>query len=138
MTLRCPGCDTEAPIGAGGLCRRCRDELRFVVRPAAHREMERRRAAAEAGLRDDLERLGVVIISAFPEHNGLWICDFCNDPIPVDGQQTLIPLLGSYALCMPCVTDLPYWPDAWTEPRPRPCRCGACQRPVLAALAPVS
>ena len=131
----CLSCDTRGPLTEFELCSRCRDELRFVVRPAAHRETYRRRVAAEAGIRADLERLGVVMISSLPPDNTLWICDLCNEQIPVDGDYTLIPLMGSYALCLPCATTFPYWPDGWTQPKPRACRCGACQRPVLAVLA---
>lgn len=127
----CLSCDSETQLTSQGLCGPCRDELRFVVRPAAHREAYRRRVAAEAGLRNELERLGVVIISSVPQDNNLWICDLCNNQIPVDDEYTLIPLLGSYALCTPCVTTLPYWPDGWTQPTPRACRCGACQTPLL-------
>ena len=36
--------------------------------------------------------------------------------------------------CTPCVTTIPYWPDGWTQPTPRACRCGACQTPLLRAL----
>ena len=127
----CLSCDTDTELTPQGLCGPCRDELRFVVRPAAHREAYRRRVAAEAGLRNELERLGVVIISSVPQDNNMWICDLCNNQIPVDDEYTLIPLLGSYALCTPCVTTLPYWPDGWTQPAPRACRCGACQTPLL-------
>ena len=91
------------------------------------------RAAAEAGFRDEMERLGVVIITSVPDDNSLWICDFCNTQIPADDEYTLIPVLGSYALCPPCVTTIPYWPDGWTQPTPRACRCGACQTPLLEA-----
>ncbi|MEX1093406.1 MAG: hypothetical protein WEF28_09640, partial [Acidimicrobiia bacterium] len=42
--------------------------------------------------------------------------------------------LGSHALCTPCVTTIAYWPDAWTQPTPRACRCGACQTPLARAL----
>ena len=131
----CPSCDTRGPLTEVGLCSRCRDELRFVVRPSAHRETYRRRVAAEAGIRADLERLGVVMISSLPPDNTLWICDLCNSQIPVTDEYTLIPLIGSYALCTTCASSLPYWPDGWTQPRPRACRCGACQRPLLAVLA---
>ena len=136
MTLHdtCVSCDTPARLTPQGLCERCRDELRFIVRPAAHRETYRRRVAAEAGLREEMERLGVVIISSVPDDNSLWICDLCNSQIPVDDEYTLIPLLGSHALCTPCATTIPYWPDAWTQPSPRACRCGACQTPLLRAL----
>ena len=136
MTLNdtCRSCDTPARLTSQSLCESCRDELRFVVRPAAHREAYRRRIAAEAGSRDDLERLGVIIITSVPHDNSLWICDLCNNQIPVDDEHTLIPLLGSHALCTPCVTTIPYWPDAWTRPTPRACRCGACQTPLLRAL----
>ena len=134
----CISCDVTTPTGPQGLCHSCRDELRFVVRPEAHREAYRRRVAAEAGLRAEMERLGVVVISSVPDDNSLWLCDLCNHQIPVTGEYTLIPLLGSYALCIPCASTYPFWPDGWTEPRPRPCRCGACQRPVLTALARVS
>jgi hypothetical protein len=127
----CLSCDSEGQLTPQGLCGPCRDELRFVVRPAAHREAYRRRVAAEAGLRQEMERLGVVIISSVPQDNNLWICDLCNHQIPIAGEYTLIPLLGSYALCTPCVTTLPYWPDGWTQPTPRACRCGACQTPLL-------
>ena len=133
----CPNCDTHTPITAQGICGRCRDELRFVVRPAAHRETYRRRVAAEAGLRADLERIGVVIITSLPADNTLWICDLCNDQIPVTGDYTLIPLMGSYALCTPCATTFPYWPDGWTQPTPRACGCEACQTPLLETLSHV-
>jgi hypothetical protein len=131
----CSSCDTHGPVTEVGLCSRCRDELRFVVRPSAHRETYRRRVAAEAGIRADLERLGVVMISSLPPDNTLWICDLCNGQILVTDEYTLIPLIGSYALCIPCATTFPFWPDGWTQPRPRPCRCGACQRPVATVLA---
>ncbi len=129
----CVSCDAETQLTPQGLCGRCRDELRFVVRPTAHREAYRRRVAAEAGLREELERYGVVVITSAPRDNSLWICDFCNTQIPVDGEYTLIPLLGSYALCPSCVTTIPYWPDGWTQPTPRACRCSACQTPLLEA-----
>ena len=128
-------CATTQDLTEAGLCEPCRNELRFVVRPAAHREAYRRRVAAEAGMRADLERLGVVIVSSVPQDNSFWVCDLCNEQIPVSGEYTLIPLMGTYALCTPCATTFPYWPDSWTEPTPRPCRCGACQRPILAVLA---
>ena len=129
----CRSCDTETELTAQGLCGGCRDELRFVVRPAAHREAYRRRIAAESDLRAEMERLGVVVITSVPEDNSLWICDFCNTRIPAHDEYTLIPLLGSYALCASCVTTIPYWPDGWTQPTPRACRCGACQTPLLEA-----
>ena len=127
----CLDCDGETRLTEQGLCHPCRDELRFVVRPAAHREVYRRRVAAEAGIRDQLERLGVVVISSVPDDNTLWLCDLCNTQIPVDADHTLIPLLGSHALCIPCVTTIPYWPDGWTHPTPRACGCAACQTPLL-------
>ncbi len=136
MTERrtCVGCDAETRLTTQGLCEPCRDDLRFVVRPAAHREAYRRRVAAETGGRDQMERRGVVIITGVPDDNSLWICDLCNSQIPVDGEYTLIPLLGSYALCTPCATTIGYWPDGWTEPTPRACRCGASQAPLLRIL----
>jgi hypothetical protein len=136
MTSECPGCAAAAELTEVGLCHGCRNELRFVVRPAAHREAYRRRVAAEAGIRADLERLGVVIVSSVPRDNSLWICDLCNEQIPVSGEYILIPLMGSYALCTPCATTFAYWPDGWTQPTPRACRCGACQRPLLALQIP--
>jgi hypothetical protein len=132
----CLSCDSETQVTEQGLCGRCRNELRFVVRPAAHREAYRRRVAAEASIRDEIERLGVVMITSVPQDNSLWLCDLCNTQIPVNAEYTLIPLLGSYALCTPCATTLPYWPDAWTQPTPRACRCGACQTPLLALSPP--
>lgn len=138
MTGRCPNCDAVRPLTGCGLCQRCRDELRFVVRPTAHREMYRRSIAGPDPLEAQLERLGVVVVSNIPDDNSLWICDVCNRRIPVNGEHTLIPLMGDYALCIHCASTYPFWPDGWTQPRPRPCRCGACQRPVLNALARVS
>ena len=134
MSGACASCDAETRLTAQGLCESCRDDLRFVVRPAAHREAYRRRVAAEAGFREEMERLGVVIITSVPDDNSLWFCDFCNSQIPVEGEYTLIPLLGSYALCTPCASTIPYWPDGWTQPTPRACRCGACQAPLLRTL----
>jgi hypothetical protein len=135
-TRACISCDSEVELDDQGLCGPCRDELRFVVRPAAHRETNRRRVAAEAGIRDAMARLGVVIITSVPDDNGLWICDLCNSRIPVEDEYTLIPLLGSHALCIPCATTIPYWPGGWTQPAPRACRCGACQTPLLRTLHP--
>ena len=129
----CVSCDDETQLTPEGLCGRCRDDLRFIVRPAAHREAYRRRVAAEAGIREEMERHGVVVITSVPEDNSLWICDFCNTQIPADNEYTLIPVLGSHALCPPCFTTIPYWPDGWTQPTPRACRCGACQTPLLEA-----
>jgi len=135
MSVRpCVGCDGETQVDAQGLCGSCRDELRFVVRPVAHREAYRRRVAAEANLRAEMERLGVVVITSVPDDNSLWVCDLCNNQIPVDCEYTLVPLLGSHALCASCVTTIPYWPDAWTQPTPRACRCGACQLPLLRTI----
>lgn len=85
----------------------------------------------------DLERISVVIITSLPADNTLWICDLCNDQIPVTGDYTLIPLTGSYALCTPCATSFPYWPDGWTQPTPRACGCEACQTPLLETLSHV-
>ena len=139
MSVRaCVSCDGEVELDAQGLCGRCRDQLRFVVRPTAHRETYRRRIAAEADIRDAMERLGVLIISSVPDDNSLWICDLCSSRIPVDDEYTLIPLLGSHALCTPCATTISYWPDGWTQPTPRACRCGACQTPLLSTLHPHS
>ena len=135
MTTNCANCDRITPDTDAGMCDRCRGELRFVVRPAAHREAYRRRSAEQAGAIAELERPGLVVISSLPADNALWLCDLCNSQIEVEGEHTLIPLLGDHALCWDCVTQLPYWPNAWTEPAPRACRCGACQRPLLSALA---
>ena len=129
----CVSCDAPTGVDPQGLCGSCRDDLRFVLRPAAHREAYRRQVAAEAGFRDEMERIGVVIITSVPDDNSLWICDFCNNQIPVHGEYTLIPLLGSHALCTPCVTTIGYWPNGWTKPTPRVCRCDACQTPLLQA-----
>lgn len=132
----CPSCDTETQLSPQGVCRRCQGELRFVIRPEAHREQQRRSAgsAAEQTALKALEDLGITVISSYPDDNTLWICDFCNIKIPVTDDITLIPLLESWALCFDCVSDLPYWPDAWCEPRPRACRCSACQLPIARAL----
>lgn len=130
----CLSCSTGHPLSETGLCFTCRDGLRFIVRPQAHREHQRRLNATQAATRDFLERLGIVTITSYPRDNSLWICDICNTQIPVTSEITLIPLIGSYALCIPCAAQLPYWPDGWTHPTPRACRCGACQRPLLAAL----
>jgi hypothetical protein len=133
MTGTCRRCDSRRPLEAG-LCGPCRDTLRFVVRPEAHREQYRRNLAAETPIHQELQRLGIVTITSLPRDNSLWICDLCNAQIPVTGEHILIPLMGGYALCIPCAAQLPFWPDGWTRPAPRACRCGACQRPLLAAL----
>jgi hypothetical protein len=135
MTDRCPNCDTPQHLTECGLCPHCRDQLRFVVRPAAHREMYRRGLAEQEDIRADLERAGIVIVSSLPLDNSLWVCDLCNAEIPITEEHTLIPLMGSYALCIPCASTYPFWPEGWTQPRPRACRCGACQRPLLNVLA---
>lgn len=131
----CAACAAHRPLSETGLCVPCRDELRFVVRPEAHRETERRARAAETATRILLERFGIVTVSAYPRDNSLWLCDGCGERIPVAAEHTLIPLLASSALCPSCVGQLPFWPEGWTRPTPRACRCGACQRPLLALLA---
>jgi hypothetical protein len=136
VTGTCVSCESEGCVNQYGLCVRCHHELRFVVRPEAHREQQRRlgASAAEQAALKALENLGITVVSSYPDDNALWICDFCNIKIPVGGDITLIPLLESWALCYSCVSDLPYWPDAWSEPRPRACRCSACQLPIARAL----
>lgn len=124
----CESCNNETRLTPEGLCVPCQNELRFVLRPVAHREEYRRRIAGEASTRQE-----TVVINMTPEDNSLWVCDFCDAAIPADNEYTLISLLASYALCPPCTTTLPYWPDAWTQPAPRACRCGACQLPLLEA-----
>lgn len=135
MTGICQSCDTRRLLAESGLCARCRDGLRFVVRPEAHREHYRRNLAADTPIHNTLEQFGIVTITTLPQDNSLWICDLCNAQIPVTSEHALIPLIGDYALCIPCAAQLPFWPDGWTEPTPRACRCGACQRPLLQALA---
>ena len=132
MTDICPSCGTRRP--EAGLCAPCRGNLRFVVRPEAHREHYRRTLAAATPIHGKLERLGIITITSLPRDNSLWICDLCNAQIPVAGEHTLIPVMGGYAFCIPCAAELPFWPDGWTQPAPRSCRCGACQRPLLEAL----
>jgi hypothetical protein len=135
-TGTCISCDDEGRINQYGLCIRCHHELRFIVRPQAHREQQRRHGGSvdEQAALKGLEEAGITVISSYPDDNALWVCDSCNIKIPVTGDHTLIPLLGSWALCYPCVSEIPYWPDAWCEPRPRACRCSACQLPVARAL----
>jgi hypothetical protein len=126
----CPNCDTPGRLTTQGLCPVCQDQLRFITRPAAHREMWRRQVAAQAETYRQWEQQGVIVVSSVPHANDLWLCDACNDPIAVNADHTLIPLLGGYALCGRCVTRFPYWPDAWTHPTPRACSCHACQLPL--------
>ena len=135
MTGQCGSCEHPADVFEPGLCGPCRSELRFIVRPEAHREMERRRQASRLAARAVLQHFGVNLIDAYPRDNAHWICDICNSRIPITTEHTLIPLIGSYALCIPCAHQLPYWPEGWTRPTPRACRCGACQRPLLTVIA---
>lgn len=131
LTL-CPSCDTHQPLTESGLCTACRDQLRFIVRPEAHREHLRRRNATLPAV--ELDHDAITVIGVYPTDNSLWTCGLCNDQIPVTAEHTLIPVAGSHALCISCVSSSPYWPQAWTDPTPRTCRCAACQRPVLATL----
>lgn len=127
----CISCEQRRPLSAQQMCAPCQDGLQFITRPSAHREHERRLAADG---RPDLEGQGFVVVTSFPHDNALWVCDFCNDQIEVADDQHLIPLLGTYALCGPCVERIPYWPEAWVEPSPRACGCDACQRPLAQAV----
>ena len=130
----CPSCNTSSRITAAGICVRCRDELRFIVRPEAHRELYRRRVATGRAVPADLDLLELVVVANLPQDNALWICDICNAQIPVTGEYTLIPVAGSYALCTPCAATAAFWPTGWTQPTPLACRCSACHVPLLAAL----
>lgn len=125
----CVSCEARPATTRHGLCSPCLGELRFVVRPAAHREAQRRTDATSRAI-EELEAQGISVIQMVPDDNSLWICDFCNTQIPVADDTNLIPLLGSWALCSWCVTTIPYWPDAWTQPTPRACPCDACQLPL--------
>ncbi len=126
----CAGCETETTTPVGGLCLKCVADCYWIVRPVAHREMTRRRHATEAA---HYRRLGYEIIIAIPSGNDEWYCDACNATIVVAGDVHLIPALGSWAFCVPCVTDLASWPDAWATPRP--CGCLACSHGIEPALA---
>lgn len=125
----CVSCEARPADTSHGLCLPCFGDLRFVVRPTAHRETQRRAEATDDYVKM-LEDQGISVVQVIPDDNSLWICDSCNTQIPVDDDITLIPLLGSWALCTSCVTRIPYWPDAWTRPLPRACPCDACQLPL--------
>ncbi len=77
MDSTCPSCDTENRLTAQGLCASCQDDLRVVVRPAAHRQADRR-LIDEPDLGGDYKHPGVVVIVVRPDHDDLWICDFCT------------------------------------------------------------
>lgn len=123
MTGQCVSCERTRRLDASDLCQPCRHDLRFITRPHAHRQAERSRLAHTPSA-------GVVVLCVIPDDD-TWICDFCNTGIPVTAD-TLIPLIGGYALCTRCVATLPYWPTGWTHPSPRPCLCRACRLPILA------
>jgi hypothetical protein len=132
MSNDCISCQARPGTTTDGLCQPCHDDLRFVVRPTAHREIERRADATDPAIRE-LERQGIAVIQIWPESNDLWICDFCNTQIPVEDDIALVPVLGTWALCPSCVTTIPYWPEAWIHPTPRACPCDACQLPLVRA-----
>ncbi len=123
----------DSESGSVELCSACRDGLRWVIRPEAHRESRRRQNAATPAGRDALNA-GHPLIGMLPKENGTWSCDLCDTRIDVPAEFTLIPLVGSSALCAQCVQRLPAWPKGWTHPRPRACRCRACQTPLAIAL----
>ncbi len=126
----CRGCDARWATTPQGFCVPCQDDLRFITRPVAHREQWRRAIAGGSSFYQEMAQRGVIVVTDAPADNAEWICDFCNDQIPITAEHTLIPLIGSYALCTPCVTRFDYWPDAWTHPAPRACLCDACQLPL--------
>jgi len=128
----CTTCEQLFDPTQGLLCQSCLGELRFIVRPEAHRETYRRELATQPI--PEFPGRDVITISTLPADNSLWICDLCNTRIPISGEFTLIPLAGSYALCGSCADSLPFWPEAWTQPSPRACRCRACQTPLLRVL----
>ncbi len=130
--LDCPSCGV-GDYHSDDLCAACRDALRWVVRPEAHRENRRRQIIASKTGKDALDTAHP-LIGSFPKDNGAWNCDLCEATIPVEDEFTLIPLIGTYAICTSCAEILPGWPTSWTHPKPRPCRCRACQTPVALAL----
>jgi hypothetical protein len=128
----CPSCATSGS-GSDELCVACRDAFRWVVKPEAHREHRRRQIAGSVADRDGLESQHP-LTGSFPANNGIWNCDLCDTQIDVPAEFTLIPLYGSCALCTSCAERSAAWPEGWAHPRPRACRCRACQTPIALAL----
>ncbi len=130
--MTCIDCGAASQPQTGGLCPTCLTDCVWIVRPAAHREMQRREFAAEAPI---LESLGYAVISSHPAGNDEWYCDRCNNPIGVAGDVHLIAALSSWAFCIPCASRLRPWPDAWATPRPCPCLACSPAAETMAASA---
>lgn len=128
----CPSCGASGSVN-DEICVACRDAFRWVVKPEAHRENRRRQIARFIANRDGGEP-DHPLSGSFPPRNGTWSCDLCDTQIDVPAEFTLIPLNGSCALCTSCAEQSAGWPESWTHPRPRACRCRACQTPVALAL----
>lgn len=131
MTNECPNCGNPSEA-AGRLCGDCIDECYWIVRPSAHRELARRRTSAMSAY---FRRVGVEIITSYPDANDLWICDICNAAIVVTADIHLIPVVGTYALCPTCITGLTGWPYAFNPPRA--CPCDACSPERGRSLIPI-
>lgn len=88
---------------------------------------------------DSIEVGGIeipVIATARPDPDE-WICDFCNNVIPIvndEGVSQFIPLMASYALCPSCMLDClttdertqmeaGFRPAIWSE---QACACDGC------------
>ena len=66
MSNDCVSCQARPGTTPHGLCEPCHEDLRFVVRPTAHRETERRADASDPAIRE-LERQGIAVIQIWPD-----------------------------------------------------------------------
>lgn len=101
----------------------------IVQNPIKHREIAT--VAAIEFRKTVAERKGVFYIDTLLDTglaNDLWLCDFCNDIIPVyvEGTKEVIPLTiwnNSRALCDSCLKD---FKEKWTTDKDETydCECG--------------
>jgi hypothetical protein len=77
----------------------------WIVDPVGHRQQERKQQpevpewAAAQGMTPDQ------VIVVMPGDDDDWVCDLCNDPVPLendDGDRQWVPMLTSHALCPRC------------------------------------
>jgi hypothetical protein len=91
-----------------------RPERWWIVDAVAHRQTERAQAMSlediQAAMPQWLKGDGnVEVITMMPADDDDWVCDYCNDPVPLtdsEGVGLFVPMHGGSALCPGCFTDL--------------------------------
>ena len=78
------------------------DRRHWILHPRGHRRGWIRNATPSGTVVQT--PIGEAVVIAGEDPGEAWICDFCNEDIPIgtDGNPFIVPTEGTYAMCPDC------------------------------------